>query len=66
MKQKQKAIYYICDHVSKCKIYNRPHNECPHAVKHTDISQGEYENCCDERDPICKGKCEVWKKEKSK
>lgn len=53
---KQKTIYYICDHVAKCKQFNHPKHECLHAVKHEEVDE-KYGYCHDERDCICKGKC---------
>ena len=61
MNKKTKPDFYICKPLKgKCKYYNKPENECPHAVPHDPKSKKftkDMDFCELERDLICGGKC---------
>lgn len=49
---------YICSPFrGKCKLYNRPEFECPHAVPHRKVNEYDMGYCSDERDAVCGGIC---------
>jgi hypothetical protein len=53
----KKTIRVICSPFrGKCKLYNFPKNECPHAKPHEVAYEVAYE-CTTERDCICGGIC---------
>jgi hypothetical protein len=60
-KASKKPVLYICKPFrGKCTQYNKPENECPHAIPHTVknfTKEGYYDGCIDYRDGICGGKC---------